>query len=106
MKSITVTELEQKINDGGDIDLLDVREHVERRICHIRDSKFIPMNDVPETTDKISREKMTVIYCHHGIRSYFVQDTLESKFGFTNLYNLTGGIHAWALQVDRGMRKY
>jgi adenylyltransferase/sulfurtransferase len=106
MKSITVTELEQKLNDGEEIELLDVREHVERRICHIRDSIFIPMNEVPTNTDKLSRDKMTVIYCHHGIRSYFVQNTLENKFGFTNLYNLSGGIHAWALQVDRKMRRY
>jgi len=106
MKSITVTELSQKLNDGEDIDLLDVREHVERRICHIEDSIFIPMNEVPDNADKLSRDKMTVIYCHHGIRSYFVLDMLQKKFGFDNLYNLTGGIHAWALQVDRSMRKY
>ena len=106
MKSITVTELNQKLNDGEEIDLLDVREHVERRICHIKGSIFIPMNEVPENTDKLSKEKMTVIYCHQGIRSYFVQDMLENKFAFQNIYNLTGGIHAWALQIDRGMRKY
>lgn len=106
MKSITVTELEQKLKAGEDIDLLDVREHMERRICHIKDSIFIPMNEVPDNTSKLSRDKITVVYCHHGIRSYFVLDTLVNKFGFENVYNLTGGIHAWALQVDRSMRRY
>jgi adenylyltransferase/sulfurtransferase len=106
MKSITVTELDQKLKNGEDIDLLDVREHIERRICHIKHSIFIPMNEVADNADKLSRDKMTVIYCHHGIRSYFVLDMLQKKFGFDNLYNLTGGIHAWALQVDRKMRRY
>jgi len=106
MNSITVTELDQKLKDGEDIDLLDVREHVERRICHIKDSIFIPMNEIPENSEKLSRKKMTVVYCHHGIRSYFVIDTLINKFGFNNMYNLTGGIHALALQVDQKMRRY
>jgi adenylyltransferase/sulfurtransferase len=106
MKSITVTELNQKIEDGEDIELLDVREHIERRICNIKGSIFIPMNEIPENTDKIPRDKMTVVYCHQGLRSYFVIDLLENKFGFDNVYDLIGGIHAWALQVDLKMKRY
>ena len=106
MKSITVTELNHKLKAGEDIDLLDVREHIERRICHIEDSIFIPMNEVPKNIDKLSKDKMTVVFCHQGIRSYFTVDLLEKDYEFDNVYNLVGGIHAWGLQIDRKMKRY
>jgi adenylyltransferase/sulfurtransferase len=106
MKSITVTELDQKLKAGEDIELLDVREHIERRICSIKNSIFIPMNEIPKNTDKLSKDKMTVVFCHQGIRSYFTVDLLEKEYEFDNIYNLVGGINAWALQIDRKMKRY
>ena len=46
-----------------------------------------------------------VVYCHHGIRSLHTAMYLEDV-GFENLYNLQGGIDAWAMQVDSKMMRY
>jgi sulfur-carrier protein adenylyltransferase/sulfurtransferase len=47
-----------------------------------------------------------VVYCHHGIRSANVIRYLTEKYQYTNLINLVGGIHAWALHVDEQMETY
>jgi rhodanese-related sulfurtransferase len=46
-----------------------------------------------------------VCICHHGARSMQVAAFLERQ-GFTSVTNLTGGIHAWATQVDNTMATY
>jgi rhodanese-related sulfurtransferase len=45
------------------------------------------------------------MYCHHGVRSTQVIRFLQQE-GFTNLYNLSGGIDAWAREVDEAMERY
>jgi adenylyltransferase/sulfurtransferase len=56
---------------------------------------------VLEHINDISREKKVVIHCRSGMRSASVINALERQFGFTNLYNLKGGILAWAAEIDR-----
>ncbi|MFT5836965.1 MAG: rhodanese-related sulfurtransferase, partial [Candidatus Azotimanducaceae bacterium] len=46
-----------------------------------------------------------VVLCHHGMRSLNVVQFLEGK-GFKNAINLTGGIHAWAVDVDAEITRY
>jgi rhodanese-related sulfurtransferase len=46
-----------------------------------------------------------VCICHHGGRSAQVAYWLARQ-GFAEVYNLTGGVDAWARQVDRGMATY
>ncbi|MFX6759480.1 rhodanese-like domain-containing protein, partial [Acinetobacter baumannii] len=47
-----------------------------------------------------------VCVCHHGGRSMQVANFLERQHGFGKVYNLSGGVHAWAEQVDPAMPKY
>ncbi|WP_317175118.1 rhodanese-like domain-containing protein [Hymenobacter qilianensis] len=54
----------------------------------------------------LPRHHPIVVYCHHGGRSAAAITELQTKAGFTNLQNLTGGIHAWALEVDPTMPQY
>lgn len=106
MKSITVSELNLKLKSGDEIQLLDIREPYERDICAIPDSDFIPMGMVAKNPSEIKPNEETVVYCHHGIRSYILIKHLEEKFGFKNLVNLDGGINEWALTVDPAMPRY
>jgi rhodanese-related sulfurtransferase len=46
-----------------------------------------------------------VVICHHGIRSRLVALQLE-RAGFTRVINLSGGVEAWAREVDREMPVY
>jgi rhodanese-related sulfurtransferase len=85
--------------------LLDVREPWEFETCRIEGSVPIPMNSIPARLQELDDEAPTVCICHHGARSMSVASFLERN-GFTQIINLTGGVHAWALQVDNSMPTY
>lgn len=85
--------------------LLDVREPGEYQICHIPGSQLMPMQSVPARQTELDPDDPIVCICHHGMRSMAVAAFLE-KNGFTNVTNLSGGVDAWARQVDPGMPKY
>jgi rhodanese-related sulfurtransferase len=85
--------------------LLDVREPWEYDICHLEASELIPMGQLHEKLEGLDREQETVVICHHGIRSLQVCYYLASA-GFTNLINLSGGIDAWAKEIDSDMATY
>lgn len=105
MKSITVTELKELKDKGADFQLIDVRENYEHDICDI-DGELIPVGEIPANVDRISRTKQVVVHCRSGARSANVINFLESNYNFDNLYNLTGGILAWADEIDPNMEKY
>lgn len=85
--------------------LLDVREPWEFRICRIDGSQLIPMGQIPAAMQALDPAQETVVICHHGIRSRQVGMYLDYQ-GFANVINLTGGVDAWARDVDRQMATY
>ena len=56
---------------------------------------LIPLGNIVLEEDKISKDKLVVIHCRSGARSAAAIMQLEQQFGFTNLFNLKGGILAW-----------
>jgi len=105
MKEVTVQELNELKNSGADFQLIDVREPYEFDICNL-DGELIPMSEIPNNVDKISKDKKVVIHCRSGKRSGDMLLWLEKNHGFTNLYNLKGGILAWARDIDPEMPTY
>jgi len=105
MKEITVTELKAKIDNREDHQLIDVREAYECDICTIN-GELIPMGEIMQCADKISRNKPVIFHCRSGQRSGAVIQQLEAAHGLDNLYNLKGGILAWADEIDTSMAKY
>ena len=105
MQEKTVSELKQMIDSGADFQLIDVREPHEYEICNLK-GELIPMSEVPDNVDKIAKDKPGVIHCRSGARSGRLCQYLEEEYGYTNLYNLKGGILAWADQIDTSMPKY
>jgi rhodanese-related sulfurtransferase len=85
--------------------LLDVREPWEFQTCHIAGAQSMPMNTVPERMQEVEEDATIVCICHHGARSMAVASFLERQ-GYAKVINLTGGVHAWALQVDGSMPTY
>lgn len=85
--------------------LLDVREPWEYQTCRIESSLLMPMASVPARQEELDPERPVVCICHHGARSMQVAAFLEHA-GFSEVINLTGGIHGWALQVDPNMPTY
>jgi rhodanese-related sulfurtransferase len=107
MQHITAPELAEWLADQTRPApfLLDVRENWEYGTCHIAGSTLMPMNTIPARIDDLDEEADIVCICHHGARSMQVAAFLERN-GFGKVINLTGGIHAWAVQVDSAMPKY
>lgn len=105
MKEVTVQELQQLQKSGADFQLIDVREPHEYDICNL-EGELIPQGDIPHNVDKISKDKKVIMQCRSGTRSGNMVQWLEKTHGFTNLYNLKGGILAWAKEIDPTMPTY
>ena len=105
MKEITVQEFKQKLDNKEDIQVIDVREEYEYDIVNIG-AELIPLATVLESADRISKDKPVVIHCKSGARSAGAIMNLENRFGFTNLYNLKGGILAYASEIDQSLPTY
>jgi len=107
MQHITAPELAAWLADPAREQplLLDVREDWEFETCKIAGSTQIPMHLIPVRVGEIDDDREVVCICHHGARSMNVAAFLERN-GFSNVTNLTGGVHAWAVQVDPSMPKY
>ncbi|MBS1558634.1 MAG: rhodanese-like domain-containing protein [Bacteroidetes bacterium] len=99
MKEITVQELKKMIDSKADFQLIDVREPHEYDISNIG-GELIPQADVPHSVEKISKTKQVVVHCRSGKRSSNMIDWLEKNAGYTNLYNLKGGILEWIKEID------
>ncbi|MBL7892145.1 MAG: rhodanese-like domain-containing protein [Bacteroidia bacterium] len=104
MQEITPLELKELIDSKADFQLIDVREPHEVEIATIG-GENIPMGDVMDSLDKIDKNKKVVIYCRSGNRSGAIINALMNE-GFNNLYNLKGGILAYADDVDDSLMKY
>lgn len=105
VKEVTVQELKQLIDNKDDFQLIDVREDYEFEIANIG-GELIPLGSVLQHADKISKDRQVVVHCRSGKRSADAIRALEEKFGFDNLYNLKGGILAYADQIDNSLAKY
>jgi len=97
IREISVSGLNQKLNDGEDIQLIDVRTVEEYTEFHLN-SSFIPLNTLQENLHLINRHKPVVIYCEKGTRSAAAITILQEKYHFANLYNLQGGLQAWKVK--------
>ena len=94
MNSITAIALKQKMDEGEDIQLIDVREADEHAAFNIS-GQLIPLSNIVQEIEKIAANKPVIIYCRKGIRSQIAIQRLQEKFPFTNLINLIGGTEAW-----------
>ena len=85
--------------------VLDVREDWERDAARLPGTLDIPMMEVPQRFAELPRDRAIVVMCHGGVRSMKVAHFLAQK-GFGQLANLTGGIHAWACDIDPSVGTY
>lgn len=102
---LSVTSLNDWIKSGKDFQLIDVREPYEFDIANIGGT-LIPKGEILKHLEKIDPHKDVAVLCRSGKRSQDVIDLLRKEYGLKNLYNITGGILAWADEIDRGMAKY
>ncbi|HSU50907.1 MAG TPA: rhodanese-like domain-containing protein [Segetibacter sp.] len=102
MKHITVDQLKARIDAGEKLNILDVREDVERSDfniggTHIRLGRIQEMaiDDIEDLKDE-----EVIIYCRSGNRSQVAAHILE-QLGFKNTVNVTGGMLDWVDKFGR-----
>lgn len=91
-------------NSAGVV-LLDVREPQELTLAKVRQALHIPMREVPQRLQELEPATPLVVMCHSGGRSRRVAEFLAAS-GFEEIYNLAGGIDAWAEQLDPTVPRY
>jgi rhodanese-related sulfurtransferase len=102
---IDVSELAEWRSAGTDHVLLDVREAWEVETASLDGALAIPMQEIPARLAELPKTGPLVVMCHHGGRSQQVTMWLRAQ-GFDNALNLTGGIDAWAREVDGETPRY
>lgn len=107
MRHIGARELAVRLQqpDAASLQLLDVRELWEFEHCHIAGSRLMPMSSLHARLHELDPQCETVVICHHGIRSAQVCMFLQHQ-GFAAVLNLSGGVAAWAAEVDTAMPVY
>lgn len=93
----------------GEPVVLDVREPAELLAASVRPDGFalltIPMGAIPGRLSELDPARPVACLCHHGVRSMQVASFLQAR-GFSQVANVTGGIHAWADEIDPGIARY
>lgn len=86
---------------------LDVREPREFETARIEGTQLVPLMTVAARAEEFAEWKhgTVVVHCHKGARSAKACKTL-AQHGFTDVWNLTGGIEAWSLTVDPDVPRY
>jgi rhodanese-related sulfurtransferase len=74
--------------------IIDVRTPEEYREGHIPDAPLIPLSELASRSAEVPKDKKVLIICRSGNRSAQAIKLLRDK-GFTNVYNVTGGMSEW-----------
>lgn len=108
-QSLSVEALAQRLAAGEELQLIDVREPEELAIASVSGFVNLPLSQFAQWGDTIhsqfEADKATAVLCHHGMRSAQMCGWLAQQ-GFTQLYNITGGIDAYSALVDRSIPRY
>ncbi|MEZ6005648.1 MAG: rhodanese-like domain-containing protein [Planctomycetota bacterium] len=105
MKPLRPSDLQARLAAGESLQLVDVREHPEWNLARIEGALHIPLADLPRRQTELNPDAPVVCICHHGMRSAHAAAFL-AQCGFEDIWNLTGGVDAWAREVDPGMARY
>jgi rhodanese-related sulfurtransferase len=105
MRQFRPVELAAYLQAGRAPVLLDVREPWEWNLCRLPGAILIPMGELSVRAEELDKNAEIVVICHHGVRSYHAARYLETV-GFGDVINLSGGVAAWADEVDPAMPRY
>ncbi len=102
---VTVAELAEKLKSANPPLLIDVRQANEFAYCRIPGAELRPLGEIQTWSRDLDPEAEIVLQCHTGIRSAQAANYL-ARLGFKHVYNLEGGIDAWAAEIDPDMPRY
>lgn len=101
---MTATELKTMLERGEPLEFVDVRTPEERELARIEGTRLLD-DAYGSYILGLDRATPLVFQCHHGIRSQAAAEYCVRQ-GFTQVYNLVGGIDAWSIGVDSSVPRY
>ena len=104
VQELSVTQLKAAMDSGEELALFDVRGEEEREIAAIEGSILLDQ-DGTATLATLAKDTKIVFHCHHGGRSQRAAEHFLQQ-GYTDVYNLTGGIDAWSQEIDPSVSRY
>lgn len=105
LPTLTVIELKSMRDRSEPHFLLDVREPHEDVIAHIDGAVLIPLGELPARLNEVPRDQKIVVHCKLGGRSAKAAAHLLAN-GFSDVWNVAGGITAWSKEVDPSIPTY
>lgn len=96
IKEIDASELNQWLKDSSQkLRIFDVRQMEEIAGGTVPKAEALPLHTLPAKVQDLSKQDKTIILCRSGARSAQACMFLQQQ-GFTNVYNLRGGMMGWA----------
>jgi rhodanese-related sulfurtransferase len=96
---VSVDEAKEMI-DNGEVEVIDVRTPEEFSAGHIPGAKLVPLQVIDSMVSELDKNKKYVVVCRSGNRSTQASGILAEK-GFSNIYNMTGGMNEWKYEVEQ-----
>ena len=93
-KRISVEEAKQMI-EGGEVELIDVRQPGEYAVGHIHGARLIPVDALFEKIRDVAEDRDVIFYCAVGVRSALACE-IGAAMGRTRCHNVEGGFEAWS----------
>ncbi|MEM9174330.1 MAG: Grx4 family monothiol glutaredoxin [Myxococcota bacterium] len=104
VQQMSVSDLKSAIDSGEKMELLDVRTPEERAIAAIPGANLLNESEAARI-EGMPRDTKLVLHCHHGGRSQQAAEQFVS-LGFTQVFNVVGGIDAWSQEIDPEVPRY
>jgi len=104
LKEMSVHELKRLMESDEDFHLVDVRTPAEYETARIQGAKLLD-EAVYRHLQTLPRDTRIVFICHHGPRGVNAAEQFLNM-GFTEVHNVTGGIHAWSIEIDASVPQY
>jgi adenylyltransferase/sulfurtransferase len=103
--SLTPAELKARLESGSPVQIIDIREPHERGVFKF-EAKAVPFGQLARRAGEFDPAKDLVVICKVGLRSSFAIKTLRRAGYQGPMWNLAGGVNAWARQFDPGLVAY
>jgi rhodanese-related sulfurtransferase len=105
MQDISVEELVRKHEADPNLVLVDVRDADELETVSVAWATWIPLPELPQRLGELDKNAEIALMCHHGGRSARAAAFLSAQ-GFTRVYNVDGGVDAYAQRIDPSLARY
>lgn len=108
---IRAQDLQQRLQAGEPLQLVDVREPMELELARLSQPVIhLPLSEserwITTLREVLDPDRDVVVLCHAGVRSWHFACWLQQMEGYTDVWNLEGGMDAWSVSVDPSIPRY